>query len=310
MSETHIAPTKGTGSKLWWHLSALFIMIVWGASFVSTKVLLDNGLNAVEIAVYRFIIAYLLLLAICHKKILANSLKDEFQLALCGILGISVYFLAENTSLKFTMVSNVSLIVSLSPLITVLLMGVFYKNQKPGLEVYLGSILAILGVACIIFQDGLVWKASALGDFLALAAAISFALYSLILARLNVVYDSIYITRKSFFYGALCSLPFLAFEPTSGGLEALMKTEVILNLGFLGIVASMICFMLWTFVIKELGTVTASNYNYLQPVSTIIVAFIILHEEITITGYFGCTLILLGLIISDKLTEKPKLRQA
>ena len=295
---------KGSSSSLWWHLAALFTMAVWGGSFVSTKVLLDHGLNAVEIAIYRFVLAYLLILVISHRKFLANNWRDELQLALCGILGVSVYFIAENTSIKYTLVSNVSLIVSLSPLLTALLIGFFNRNQRPGLEVYLGSALAIMGVGCIVFQDGIKFEISAVGDLLALGAALCWALYSLVIARLNVVYDTLFITRKAFFYGVVTSLPFLLMEPEIGGLAALESWEVIANLAGLGIIASMLCFLLWNRCIDELGTVTTSNYIYLQPVGTIIIAYFVLGEAISITGYFGCVLILIGLIVSDKLTRK------
>lgn len=293
---------------MWWHLAALFTMTVWGASFVCTKVLLDNGLSAVEIYIYRGFLAYLLIMIVCHKRLFANTWRDEAMLALCGILGGTVYFIAENTAINYTLVGNVSLITSMSPLITALLLGIFYKNQRPGLEVYLGSVLAIMGVGCIIFQNGIKLELSAVGDLLALSASFSWALYSLILARLNISYDAIFITRKTFFYGVLAGLPFLPFEPELGGLTAIIKPEVLANLLFLGIVASMLCFFLWSRVLKELGTVTASNYNYLQPVSTLVIAYIVLNEAISLTGYFGCALILLGLVVSDKLTTKPRVR--
>lgn len=308
MTDTSTAPTKSAGGKLWWHIAALFTMTVWGASFVSTKVLLDNGLNAAEIYVYRFVLAYIIMLALCHRRLRANNWRDEILLALCGILGGSIYFIAENTALNYTLVGNVSLITSMSPLLTALLLGLFYKNQRPGIEIYIGSVLAIMGVGCIIFQNGLTLRISAVGDLLALSAAFCWALYGLILARLNISYDSLFITRKTFFYGVLTGLPFMLMEPSTGGLSALAKPEVMMNLLFLGVVASMICFLLWSRTIRELGTVTASNYNYLQPVSTLVIAFLILNEAISVTGYFGCTLILIGLVVSDKLTAKPKVK--
>lgn len=298
----------GSTGKIWWHLAALFIMTVWGASFVSTKVLLENGLNAVEIFVYRGILAYFLLLIVCHKRIKSNGWRDEFLLAISGLLGITIYFIAENTAIDYTLVGNVSLITSMSPLVTALLLGLFYKNHRPGLEVYIGSLLAIMGVGCIIFQNGIKFQISAVGDLLALSAAFAWALYGLIIARLNISYDALFITRKIFFYGVLFGLPFLIFEPTCGGLTALKKPEVLGNLLFLGIIASTICFLLWTRALKELGTVTASNYNYLQPISTLVIAYFILNEAISMTGYFGCVLIMTGLVVSDKLTVKPRVR--
>lgn len=84
-----------------------------GLSFISTRVLLDNGLHPIEIYIYRSLIAYLALLAICHKRLLANNLKDELLFVLCGIVAGSVYFISENIALQYTLVSNVSLITSL-----------------------------------------------------------------------------------------------------------------------------------------------------------------------------------------------------
>lgn len=109
-------------NNLWvYHIFAMFAVTAWGLSFISTRVLLDSGLHPIEIYIYRSLIAYLALLAICHKRLLANNLKDELLFVLCGIVAGSVYFISENIALQYTLVSNVSLITSLPPLLTVLL---------------------------------------------------------------------------------------------------------------------------------------------------------------------------------------------
>ncbi len=77
-----------------YHIGALIAVTAWGASFISTKVLLNNGLSAVEIYLVRFIIAYLFTLLICPRPILSNSFRDEVSFVLCGICGGSVYFIA------------------------------------------------------------------------------------------------------------------------------------------------------------------------------------------------------------------------
>ena len=56
--------------KLLCHLGALLVVTIWGGSFVSTKVLINHHLGPVEIYIYRFVMAYLLVLAMCHKKFL------------------------------------------------------------------------------------------------------------------------------------------------------------------------------------------------------------------------------------------------
>ncbi|MDE5918386.1 MAG: DMT family transporter, partial [Duncaniella sp.] len=130
-------------NRTWpYHLFAIFSVTVWGLSFISTRVLLDNGLNPIEIYIYRFIIAYLVMLALNHRKLWANSLKDEALFVVCGLVAGSIYFISENVALEYTLVSNVSLITSLSPLLTVLIVGLVYKTNRPGNGAYIGSLVA------------------------------------------------------------------------------------------------------------------------------------------------------------------------
>ena len=178
------------------HLGALLVVTMWGGSFVSTKVLINNHLGPVEIYIYRFVMAYLLVLAMCHKKILANNWRDEFLFLVCGLCGSSIYFIAENNAVNYTRVSDVSMITTLSPLLTTLLIGALYKNERPGRWTYISSIIAFLGVGCIIFKDGFTSMAdasgpdalsTAIGDLLALGAAFSWAIYAVVLRKLCTV---------------------------------------------------------------------------------------------------------------------------
>lgn len=299
--------TKRVSAKnnLWiYHIFAGIVVIAWGLSFVSTRVLLDNGLHPIEVFIARFIIAYACMLAICHNKIWANSFKDELLFVLCGIVAGSVYFISENVALEYTLVSNVSLITSLPPLLTVLLVGIVYKTNRPGRGAYIGSLVAFLGVGLVIFNSSFNMSINPIGDLLALLSALCWAIYGLLLKPLNAHYDARFITRKVFFYGVLTALPFLLVEPQIAPLETLLKPAVIFNLLFLGLICSMACFLLWAYAVLKIGAVKASNYLYFQPVVTLIFSVIILHEAITMVGGLGCALILLGVWLSDYLQRR------
>lgn len=296
-------PHSARPSNIWFHLGALLTVTAWGVSFVSTKVLLDNGLRPAEIYIYRFIIAYLIVLCACHKRILSNSLRDELLFMTCGLCAGSIYFIAENTALEYTLVSNVSLITSVSPLLTTILVGAIYKSERPSKGTLIGSVIAFLGVGCVIFNSSFVIKMNPLGDMLSLLAAMSWAIYSLVLRRLNALYSVMFITRKTFFYGVLTALPFMLFEPTTTTPTVLLRTEVWSNLLFLGLFASVIAYVIWAQTIKFLGAVKASNYLYIQPIVTLIASVLLIGEHITMVGYVGCTLILLGVWLGDKLTQ-------
>lgn len=290
------------------HIGALIAVIPWGTSFLSTKVLMETGgFSPVEMFAYRFAVAYLLLLLLTFKKIFANNWKDELNLAICGICAGSLYFITENYALQNTTTGNVSLLASVSPIMTTLLVALIYK-VRIGFGVALGSIVAFLGVGCIIFSHGEGFEIKPLGDLLALSASFSWAVYTIVAKNLIPKYSSLFITRKMFFYGVLSACPILFLQvPVDVQWEHISlllninHPEYILNFLFLVVFCSVASYLLWNECMKILGPVTANNYMYLQPLVTMIAGYLLLGEEITLLGYIGCILIIGGLIVADKL---------
>lgn len=304
--DAHTPRRQTTASKnLIVNLAGIITITMWGMSFISSKVLLENGMGPVEIYLYRFILAYLLILIISHKKLFCASWRDEVMFALCGLTAGSFYFIAENTALEFTLVQNVSLLTSLSPLITAMLVGLMYANEKPGKGMIVGSVIAFIGVCCVIFNSASTLEVNPIGDMLSLAAAFSWSIYSLILRRLSANYDTWFMTRKTFFYGIITALPFLIFSPPlNNPLDLISNSAVVYNLLFLGIGASMIAYLLWSVTVKYLGAVKANNFMYFQMIVTLIASRLILGEEITLIGVTGCLLIIVGLWVGDVLTRR------
>lgn len=287
------------------HVAALICVAFWGMAFVSTKILLENQLGTVEIYIYRFALAYLLVLCISHKQFKSHSWRDEGMFALCGITAGSLYFIAENTALQYTLVGNVSLLTSLSPLLTAMLAGIMYKNERPSRGMLIGSAVAFIGVGCVIFNSSANVEVHPIGDILSLAAAFSWAVYSLILRRLNANYDVWFVTRKTFFYGVITAIPFLLFAPSlQNPIDVFTNGEVLFNLIFLACGASLMGFSLWSISVRWLGAVMANNYMYVQPIVTMVGSFIIIGEAISAMGAFGCALILGGLWLGDWLDRR------
>ena len=291
-------------TTIWYHLAALLIVVAWGVSFISTRILLDSGMHPIEIYIYRFLLAYVFMLLISHKQFRSHSWRDEGLFVICGLCGGSIYYISENVALEYTLVSNVSLITSLSPIITAILLGALYKSERPDRGLYIGSAVAFIGVGFVIFNSSFMLDIKPLGDLLALLAALTWAIYSLVLRRLNVQYDALFITRKTFFYGVVTALPFLAIEPEVSSVTQLFNLTVIFNLLFLALFASLLAFLLWAIVVGKLGAITANNYIYFQPVVTLVFSAIILGERISIVGITGCVMILLGVWLSDWLPRR------
>ncbi len=317
-----ISPFKSNSRKarLISHFCALLVVAMWGASFVSTKVLTNHNLGAVEIYIYRALMAYVLLLIACHKQLLANSWRDELLFAVCGLCGGSIYFIAENTAVNYTRVSEVSMITTLSPLLTTLLIGALYKAERPGRWTYISSVIAFLGVGCIVFKDGVSQVSDSngpdalsatIGDLLALGAAFAWAVYAVVLRKVNVTYSAQFVTRKTFFYGLVTALPFwiVSSEPISP-MSELMNPEVLGNLLFLGLVCSMGAYILWAAVMNVLGAITTNNYLYIQPICTMVIAAMLFADDpITFMGCFGAFLIIGGLWFGDYMTRRSELRR-
>ena len=296
---------KSRNSNLGYHLVAFVTVAIWGSTFVFTKLLLQNGLSPAQIFTLRFIIAYVLLLAFALTKhrfrLFCDNWRDELLMVVLGITGGSVYFLAENAAMLFTTATNTSLIVCSCPLFAMLLFAIVYRHSERVSRLQtLGSIIACLGMAVVVLNGHFVLHLSPLGDMLAFAACICWAVYSLLMKPATERYSSLFITRKVFFYGLLTIIPYYFFVPGFPSMDVLLRPEVLWNLLFLGVVASMICYVLWNWVIGKLGAVLATNWVYFNPITTIIFAWWLLHEQITVWFLLGTVLILTGMYLADR----------
>ncbi len=286
--------------KYSWHLIALFVVCVWSVTYISTKVLINNGLSPQEIFFLRFLIAYLGIWFISPRRLFADNLKDEARCLFLGITGGSFYFFTENTALRFTLATNVAFILCTLPLITAVLTLLIYKQERASHKLIMGSLLAFVGVALVLCNDRFVLKFSPLGDFLTLLAALSWAFYSLNMRQLFARYSTAFITRKIFFYGLLTILPIFLWQPWQLPLASLLRPAVFSNLLFLGLLASLVCYFVWNMVLKRIGAVRASNYIYLSPLFTLIASAILLGERLTPVALLGAALIIGGVYWAEK----------
>ena len=282
------------------HLTAIFCVIVWGITFVSSKVLLNHGLSPGSIFFCRFLLAYLVIVFLAPKRLWTNNIKDELLLFCLGMTGGSMYFLMENTALKYTLVSNVALLLCTTSLMTVFLSHWFIKGERLRKKVVFGSLLAFVGVACVIYNGNFVLKTNPIGDLLSLGGALMWSVYTIILKRLDNRYPVMFLTRKVFFYGLISILPVFCFSPLITDVTVLFRPVVIANLLFLGLLASMLCYVLWNNTINYLGAVRASNYLYFPPIVTLITSVIVIHEEITPIALLGAALVLGGVYWAGK----------
>lgn len=296
--------------KIRYHLLALAVMAVWGVTFVCTKVLINAGVHPVAIFFMRFVLAYAgiwLYIALSGQDSrLWFGWKEELVFLLLGISGGSFYFLTENLALAYTQATNTAFLVCSAPLFTAIFTLIFKRLSKgrfaSGLqEIRLGwpliggTVLSLTGMAMVVFDGGRL-QLSAKGDLLAIGAALCWAVYSQFMSQMTRDYGTVTATRKVFFYGLLTILPFLGGFRESFSAQMLGQPLVWGNLLFLGLVASLLCFIIWNLVMDKLGNVTSTNYVYLNPIFTLLTAMALLGERMTLVSGLGCAAILTGLI--------------
>ena len=282
-------------SEYRYHLAALFTVSLWGATFVLTKALIAAGLTPAEIFLMRFALGYLCILPLVPRRLRAENRRDEAAFAAAGVCGGSLYFLLENVALEYAPASNVSLLVCTAPVWTALAAGRADRGERMTRRQAAGAALAAAGMALVVLNGRFVLHISPAGDLLALAAALSWMGYSLVIKRLGARYPASFIARKVFFYGMATILPVFAFRPFAATGELLARPVVWANLLFLGVVASGFCYALWNAVMRRLGAVRATNYIFFNPLVTMLTAALCIGERITAPALAGAAMILCGM---------------
>ena len=283
-----------------YHILAILTSAIWGTTFISSKLLLQEGLSPAAIMILRFVLAYVLMLPFVKGKWFCKSLKDELLMVLLGISGGSLYFLLENTALVYTQASNVAIIIAATPLLTMLTVNLLDRGKGASKRLYGYSLMSLAGVALVILNRNFVLKLNPIGDLLTFGAVVTWVIYSIIIAKVQERYSSWMITRKIFLYGVVTLLPYFFIEPWDVTWEMMSRPMVWGNIAYLGVLASLGCYMTWNIVIKRLGAVDATNYLYINPIVAMITANLLLGERITPLAIAGTALILVGVYLAER----------
>lgn len=286
------------------HFAALLTILIWGTTFISTKVLLAD-FQPVEILFFRFVMGFIALLAACPRRLKGTDWKQEVTFAAAGLCGICLYYLLENIALTYTLASNVGVIISVAPFFTAIFTHLFMKGEERlGRNFFIGFAVAMAGI-CLISFNGAGVEVNPAGDLLALCASVVWACYAVLTRKFSSYgYHTILVTRRVFLYGILFMIPALFLFDFEMDLSRFKIPVNLFNIVFLGLGASALCFVTWNFAVKILGAVKTSVYIYMVPVITVITSVLILHEKVTLPAGIGTVLTLSGLFLSEKKSGK------
>jgi len=300
------------------HLAALFTIIVWGTTVISSTKLLGGGLSPAEVIICRFLLAFVLLNIIYPPRLKFEGIKRELMYAISGLLGVTMYFFLEIVALQYTKAANVSVIFATSPFFCGIFSLFSKRADKPKLNFFIGFVLAITGVILVTFEDGFTFDLNVTGALFAIGSALSWGLYSLLSKTIGTYgHNVIQTTRRIFMYGLIFMIPTVfIFDVDIKHFALLADMEMLFNLLYLGLCASGICFLTWSKATNTLGPVKATTYIYGTPLVTIIFSYFFLQNQtLTVQLFIGAALIIAGLVISvtksshsEKKTTKRKKR--
>ena len=281
------------------HLAALLTVLIWGTTFISTKVLLED-FQPVEILFFRFLLGLAALYLVLPRPLRGTTPRQELTFAGAGLCGICLYYLLENIALTDTLASNVGAIVSVSPFFTALLARWFLGQEGKLRATFLVGFAVAMGGIALISLGGGGLQLNPVGDLLALLAALVWAFYSILTRKISTFgYPTILTTRRVFLYGILWMVPALFLLDFRWDLGRLADPTALGNLLFLGLGASALCFVTWNVAVKRLGALKTSIYIYLVPVITVAASVVILDEPFTWRTGVGTALTLAGLLLSE-----------
>ena len=278
------------------HLIALATICVWGSTFIFSKTLLDV-FTPVQIMLLRFFVAYAVLWCM-YPKTEKTTARDNLGIFFMSLFADTVYFLCENNALRYTLASNVSILVASAPIWTAVLAHFFIKGNKLRRNTVYGSLIALVGVALVVFNGTVVLKFNPFGDMLSMAAAICWALYSVMITHYVHRFSSFFLMRRMTFFAILTTLPLAFFMgELNMPLYEFADPHKLFCIVFLGILGSGISYVTWNIATRRLGIVKVNTYIYVNPFVTLVTGALFLHEPITLMSVIGALFIICGVII-------------
>lgn len=291
------------------HLLTILLMFMWGISYPSIKVVV-NEIEPSLSAFYRFIVSSIILYIILKVKFPEEKLlkEDRLRMALGGLFGVALYFFFENYSVLFTSASNVAILISSIPVFTLISQAVFFKEKMPVSKI-LGALLSFAGIIIIVTSKGTVslFSKGMLGDLMALAAALSWVVYNVLTSKFKGNYNSLTISAYQGLWGCLFLSPSLFFSPIG-----MPSAKAVLNLLYLSLGCTCFGYVLYIYCLKRLGATVLSTYINLQPIISLVFAYLLLKESVTPWQVAGSIVIILGVFLVNsnfsfrKSTSKPE----
>jgi len=282
-------------------LKLLFVMLLWGGTFISGRIL-SQSLSSFDISFLRFFIASFILLCFSKNEFKYFSIlniKDYLILLLLGVLGIFSYNFFFFSGLKTVEASKASVIIASNPTLTVLLASLFL-NEKFTFKKLLGVVIALFGVLTVITKFNylsLVTIGLGQGEIYLFCAALSWVLYSLLGKIILRKVSALFANTMAIVIGT-----FLLFPFSSMSFNTFYQIPFIswLHLIYLGALGTSVGFILYYQGIQKIGASKAASFINFVPIFGVSFGFFFLNETIHVSLFIGLVNVILGVYLISK----------
>jgi drug/metabolite transporter (DMT)-like permease len=293
MSNTKIIP----------YLEALFAVVVWGASFIATKIAVGQ-ISPISVVWIRFAIGIpILFAAVLMRKQFAFPKGTEWlYFSLLGFLGIAFHQWLQSNGLQTSEATTTAWIVATTPAFLSIL-GWLVLKEKLTLIQTSGIILAMVGVIVVVskgdFTSLSIGKFGAPGDVLILISSVNWAVFSILSRRGLKDHPS---TRMTFWVMTIGWLITSVAFIGQGRYTELPQLDARgwWSLIYLGIFTTGLAYIAWFDVLSQLPAAQSGAFLFLEPPSSMIVAAVVLNEQVTIASIIGGAVILLGVWLVNR----------
>ena len=278
----------------------LFAVILWGNSFIATKLALRE-LNPQTIILLRLIfgIALLVIFAIYTKKDFTLNLKNHGAIFILALIAV-FHLWIQVTGLEYTSAASTGWIVGVTPVFMAILSIIFFKEKLSKTKI-IGIIVAFSGLILLVSRSNMsnIKFIEQKGDLLVLASAFTWSVYSLVNKKISLKYPPMMTILFLFIMMAVVISPFTV---TRQSINSVIHLSLIGwgSILFLGIFCSGIAYVLWAKSLKELDATKVGSFLYLEPFVTVLSAWLILSETITLTIILSGLIITVGVILVNR----------
>jgi drug/metabolite transporter (DMT)-like permease len=282
---------------------AVLATFIWAGNFIIARGVHDQ-IPPVSLAFYRWLLASLIMLPFGWQRFSVEWIavkRSGWYLLVAAVTGVTMFNTFVYVGGHYTSAINLSLIgTTSSPIISVALAAVFL-HERIGWMKLVGMIICITGVLYLLSKGDLQNLLSlqfTRGDGWVLLAALAFSIYNTLVKRKPAAISPINFLFVVFAMGTIILFPFYVWEIMHSK-PIVWTINLVLIILYLGIGASVLCFMIWNTAIHKLGAGTTALFGNLIPVFATLEAILILNEQITWVHGISFTLVIIGLLIAN-----------